>query len=415
MQLSLKYLFGLTGFFAVVAWCAAQVGFDNPLYWFVVVVVLALSAFFVWTASKRSWLLSLLAVPILVVLCSPVLASLTLGVQSLLLLVVGIVCAFRSPPKLETRVALALICASLALVAGVWPGIAARRQLESMRQEFPIRSHKKRLNYERKGKQATVKATPHLSPEVSTRLSAMEDFVEPHSLSMRDSHLRRIHSQTYENFVRATGFGVGRMMRPRSKSMRRPPLQDIPFDADPYINEQHDRPDWQAARYAGTSADVEHLHKVSQFDFFDPDSFGVVLEPVEKVVGFVEHAFHYSPLRGMEQSEQWTIDQLELVSLLKFDQPRVYILDHLPRMDQLADGDVPTRPLDAFESGALKQLWTQKDVVVSSQDNNYRMLGSLRAANRCLECHNVGRGALLGAFTYALRRAVTASTTSELP
>jgi hypothetical protein len=30
------------------------------------------------------------------------------------------------------------------------------------------------------------------------------------------------------------------------------------------------------------------------------------------------------------------------------------------------------------------------------------MLGSLRAAKQCLDCHNVQRGELLGAFSYRL-------------
>ena len=32
----------------------------------------------------------------------------------------------------------------------------------------------------------------------------------------------------------------------------------------------------------------------------------------------------------------------------------------------------------------------------------YRMLGSLRAAKQCLDCHTASRGDLLGAFSYAL-------------
>ncbi len=104
------------------------------------------------------------------------------------------------------------------------------------------------------------------------------------------------------------------------------------------------------------------------------------MPPNRRVAGFVEHAFHDSPLRGLEDPEEWTIVRLELVSLLKFGEPRVYMLDHLPRMDQLANDDVSTRPLDEFESRALQQLWTDKDLVISHEESHYRMLGSLRAA-----------------------------------
>ena len=81
----------------------------------------------------------------------------------------------------------------------------------------------------------------------------------------------------------------------------------------------------------------------------------------------------------------------------------MYVLDHLPRMDQLSSDNAPTRPLDAFEIAALEQLRTKEDVVVEHKGDQYRMLGSLRAAKQCLDCHSVQRGELLGAFSYVLR------------
>jgi hypothetical protein len=137
----------------------------------------------------------------------------------------------------------------------------------------------------------------------------------------------------------------------------------------------------------------------------DPDGFGIAIEPPLTVTGFVDHGFHYPPSNGMGDAAPWTILRLELVSLLKFDGPRVYVLDHLPRMDQLSSDNAPTRPLDAFESEALAKLWHDEDVVVKNDGNgnDFRMLGSLRAAKQCLDCHSVQRGELLGAFSYSLR------------
>jgi len=100
----------------------------------------------------------------------------------------------------------------------------------------------------------------------------------------------------------------------------------------------------------------------------------------------------------------WKIERLELASLLKFDEPRVYVLDHLLRMDQLSSEDVPTRALDAFEKESLEELRTDEDLVIREENGVHRMLGSLRAAKQCLECHSVERGELLGAFSYVLRR-----------
>ena len=55
------------------------------------------------------------------------------------------------------------------------------------------------------------------------------------------------------------------------------------------------------------------------------------------------------------------------------------------------------------KSEALAKLWHDEDVVVKSAGDDYRMLGSLRAAKQCLDCHSVQRGELLGAFSYSLR------------
>jgi hypothetical protein len=46
------------------------------------------------------------------------------------------------------------------------------------------------------------------------------------------------------------------------------------------------------------------------------------------------------------------------------------------------------------------------DLIVREEEGVHRMLGSLRAAKQCLECHSAERGKLLGAFSYVLRRGV---------
>jgi hypothetical protein len=45
-------------------------------------------------------------------------------------------------------------------------------------------------------------------------------------------------------------------------------------------------------------------------------------------------------------------------------------------------------------------LRTAEDIVIDDSANPLRMLGSLRAADPCRDCHSVARGELLGAFTY---------------
>jgi hypothetical protein len=43
-------------------------------------------------------------------------------------------------------------------------------------------------------------------------------------------------------------------------------------------------------------------------------------------------------------------------------------------------------------------------VVTEATTNHIRILGALRASQQCLECHQVRRGDLLGAFSYDIQR-----------
>ena len=52
--------------------------------------------------------------------------------------------------------------------------------------------------------------------------------------------------------------------------------------------------------------------------------------------------------------------------------------------------------LDDFESDALRRLRRGDELVVDERPDELRMLGSLRAAKQCIECHTVQRGDLLG-------------------
>ena len=77
-----------------------------------------------------------------------------------------------------------------------------------------------------------------------------------------------------------------------------------------------------------------------------------------------------------------------------------YVSSHLPRMDELREA--PTRPLNDFELQAVDRIRSDEDVVTDEVPGRIRMLGSLRAAKDCVQCHSVGRGELLGALSYEL-------------
>ena len=100
--------------------------------------------------------------------------------------------------------------------------------------------------------------------------------------------------------------------------------------------------------------------------------------------------------------EQWAVIRLQLVSLLKFERPAVYVSNNLPRMDELKG--VPTRPLTPFEAKSLQSLREGDDIATETSGDRIRMVGSLRAGKQCLECHEVKRGDLLGAFSWELQK-----------
>ena len=126
---------------------------------------------------------------------------------------------------------------------------------------------------------------------------------------------------------------------------------------------------------------------------------------LSRVVGFQPHAFGSHPKPPATSGDDhtpWRIDALSLVSLLKHRPAAVYVSENLPNMNELAG--VPTRPLDEFEAGALDKLRGGEELIVRGNSANIRMVGSIRAAFQCLECHQVPRGTLLGAFSYRLSR-----------
>lgn len=98
----------------------------------------------------------------------------------------------------------------------------------------------------------------------------------------------------------------------------------------------------------------------------------------------------------------WLIKNMQLVSLLKHDTPRVYNSNRMPDMNELQQ--VTTRDLNEFESQSLSSLVAGEEVSIESHMNRIQMLGAIRATKSCVACHIVSEGRLLGAFSYDLVR-----------
>ena len=106
----------------------------------------------------------------------------------------------------------------------------------------------------------------------------------------------------------------------------------------------------------------------------------------DHVAGFQSHQFANSPeLRlGEDHGQGWQVTHRELVSLLKYNEPRVYVSRYRPRMDEIKDAQ--RRPLNRLEAQALKSLRHQEDLIDDGL-NCICMLYFLRAGKDCLECH----------------------------
>jgi hypothetical protein len=167
-----------------------------------------------------------------------------------------------------------------------------------------------------------------------------------------------------------------------------------------------------------TLTEVSLVHDRAAAGYANPRTIGYVVD-VDHVAHFKPHAVAAMPPTpvdrpppqraassgkrpaGAAQTKRWKVVRMELVSLLKFETPRVYDSTNLPRMEDLAN--TPTRPLSKFEETALLKLKEGNDFDTAAGPNRIEMLGSLRVSKFCLQCHDLPRGTLLGAFSYELR------------
>jgi pimeloyl-ACP methyl ester carboxylesterase len=101
------------------------------------------------------------------------------------------------------------------------------------------------------------------------------------------------------------------------------------------------------------------------------------------------------------EKTRWTVRTVQLVGLTKNPQPVVYLTDRLPKMDQVTE--IPTRPLDEFETEALRLVRRGQELHSRADGKQNRMMAPIYADASCVWCHEP-QGKLLGAFTYEIER-----------
>jgi hypothetical protein len=324
--------------------------------------------------------------------------------QAVVLAAIGIACTLaKARQGVFAGWAIAATAAVLSLTGGA--GVCSWRGLK---ERYPFESMSPRLTYEKKQIRPDGLNSPILTAATRDRLRNAEEWS---SWSSRSRALGLVHASYVEQFVASPGFGVGRMIRLRpyhieSGDKRASTL----FTLDP-------RPDPDGSADAGTEnlapeselpsptfrGFLDTLHDEARRDFLDPNGFGYFRDR-DHVAGFVPHGFlNYQPrLFVGRPRRRWLTARVELVSMLKHDRPMVYASDRLPNMTALRDA--PVRELDVFEQTSLNSLLAGEDLVSDFHPGRVRAVGSLRATRQCLDCHQVVRGTLLGAFSYEFLR-----------
>jgi hypothetical protein len=280
-------------------------------------------------------------------------------------------------------------------------GVPEVRDWDRLKAEYPMESVAPRLAYEDRPRSGANTAS-YQAERVSSLEKRFEEAEHNFTTGRRVRSLERLHAGAVTQFVNSPGFGPVRMVgRPTPAYVEMSdPMDDqdvlgvIPQPSRAYFSPT---PEPGTVRI-GDDSGLDYAHETNLTAFLNPFDFGYARDR-EHVVGFRSHRFHRYP----DAPQRWKVERLELVGLLKYDDPVVYLSEHLPAMDELRD-KAATRPLDAFESEALAGLRRGEDLMVQDRPDRMRVLGSIRAVKQCLGCHHAERGDLLGAFSYRLAR-----------
>jgi hypothetical protein len=334
--------------------------------------------------------------------------------------------------------------------SGIWPGSFAVADAPQAREPSPAadppetrNALRKRLDYEAR----PGRAKPQLNKEVLADLLNLEFALDREYraagrrlLPIREARgkaaggtaattvwqLSDLHDKSVQKFVAAEGFGMERMVvfvpkyleLPEATPLALEKFADSLSEAD--IGDDVQLPAKDQAGAANPMRlpslfSLNAFHLDGQQSFINLTGFAFVARNADDLKAplkarFKPHQFRHVPQVGMnapaapdaKKKDRWLVRRIELVSLLKHEQPVAYVSEHLPRMDELRKA--PTRPLNGFEEKALKTLRAGKTLATDATVNRIHMLGAVRATRQCLDCHQVERGDLLGAFTYELWR-----------
>lgn len=305
------------------------------------------------------------------------------------------------------------------------------QKLSHLQAKYPLVPITDRLGYEANAINSipvtqSDQSSQKLDYDSAMLLREMDDQSEMWS-DWRHRMLGELHQNQLDAFINSPGFGPLRglprvseavLERDPRPTITPPDPPEVPYEpgngAPPGNADQGELVDLaakdelstlqkQSDQFVALKKDqLQSLHRESAVDFINAQGFGWV--DSGRVAGFEPHSFSKLPEVSGTNQGGWVLTSLQLVSMLKHQTPVIYDTRELPRMEVLRSEDIPTRPLDAFEASALPKIRQGEMVVVEEATNRIRMLGAVRAGKTCIECHEVPRNTLLGAFSYELAR-----------
>lgn len=317
------------------------------------------------------------------------------------------------------------------------------------RERFPFKSIRPRLAFQ--GKHVFEVIEEPDSPRVRWFTNGPSKLVRDdagHEFKMsvrgRTQGLLDLHSEEVAEFIQREGQGLSRIPRSTPYDLRRtrdyaskiyskPVGSDLKGESLRKLRsaKKDDRDDpWVYSTDGLPSRDlVERFHGNAAQGFASPNSTGLVRD-LDQVSGFESHrirlsnrpgripmADHLPNLQegnfGIVEDERrlkrqagirWYTNQLQLVSLLMHETPRVYVSKNLPNMEELSSANAKTRNVNDFEAAALAKLKAGEELVIQATLNRIRMVGAVRSSRTCLQCHSGKENDMLGAFSYEFLR-----------
>ena len=186
--------------------------------------------------------------------------------------------------------------------------------------------------------------------------------------TIRAESLRMLHSDQVDKFMKSEGFGRSRMptLKPSPGYLKYPEPEAVPLaggSADDLVEQpvatvtlpEQGVLEEGGGAWTPSQKILNSFHVQDQQSFASPWSLGYVKDR-DHVTGFVQHGFGYlpelvhpenkllppDPASGAGEREtrpeRWKIGQLELVSLLKYDEPAVYVSESLRDIAQGTQG-----------------------------------------------------------------------------